>query len=328
MAAGKTRNDGVPAASVVVATRERSARLAALLESLRRQTVPSAHFEVIVVDDASGDGSADVLEREQSRAGPDLRIVRRKQRGGPSAARNDGWRAARAPLVAFIDDDCVAAPGWLAAGLSAAARRPGAIIQGRTDPAPSERALLGPFAHTLRVHAAGPRYQTCNIIYPRKLLERLGGFDAEAFPRACGEDTDLAWRALKTGAEVVYAGDARVLHAVVRVGPVGKLRLTGRFTEAVQLYRRYPELRRAHLTFGVFWTGSHYLLVRALLALLLPRYLWPIRRWLAYPYLLHLLARGREEGGGLVHAPYFAIYDAFELLMVARGALRYRTLVV
>lgn len=327
MTAGKTRNDGVPVASVVVATRERSARLAALLESLRSQTVPPSQFEVIVVDDASDDGSAEVFEREQSRGGLDLRILRRERRGGPGAARNDGWRAARAPVVAFIDDDCVAAPGWLAAALSAAARRPGAIIQGRTDPAPSERNLLGPFAHTLRVHSAGPRYQTCNIVYPRDLLERLGGFDSDAF-RACGEDTDLAWRALKAGAGVEYADDARVFHAVVHVGPVGKLRLTSRFTEAVQLYRRHPELRRAHLTFGVFWTGSHYLLVRALVALLLPRSLWPVRRWLAYPYLLHLLARGREEGGGLVHAPYFALYDTVELVMVLQGAVRYRTLVV
>ncbi len=82
------------------------------------------------------------------------------------------------------------------------------------------------------------------------------------------------------------------------------------------------------LTFGASGRGPHYLLVRALMALALPRALWPIRRWLAYPYLRHLMARGSEEGGGLVHAPYFALYDVVELVMVARGAVRYRTLVL
>ena len=327
MAAGKSGGGALPVVSVVVATRERPARIAALLSSLRAQDLPAGDFEVIVVDDASRDGSFAELEREHRREGAAVYVLGRARRGGPGAARNDGWRAARAPLIAFIDDDCLALPGWLAAGVSAASRRPGTVVQGRTDPAPDELGLMGPFSHTQRVHSAGPRYQTCNIFYPRDLLERLGGFDAKAFPQG-GEDTDLAWRALEEGAQVEYSGDARVFHAVVRVGPVGKLRLASRFTEAVQLYRRHPELRRAQLTFGVFWTGSHYLLVRALLALLLPRALWPVRRWLAYAYLRHLVVRGSEEGGGLVHAPYFAVYDVVELLMVLRGAARYRTLVL
>ena len=313
--------------SVVVATRERPARLAALLDSLRDQRVPAADFEVIVVDDASSDGSPAAVEREQRSGGSPVRFLRRGRRGGPGAARNDGWREARAPLVAFIDDDCTASPDWLVAGLSAAKRWPGSVVQGRTDPAPAELGLLGPFSHTQQVHSAGPRYETCNIFYPRELLERLGGFDAHAY-RQGGEDTDLAWRALEAGVAVEYCDDARVFHAVVRVGPIGKLRMATRFAEAVQLYPRHPDLRQAQLTFGVFWSGSHYLLVRALLALVLPRRLWPVRRWLAFPYLLHMLARGREEGGGLVHAPYFALYDAVELVIVLRGALRYRTLVL
>jgi hypothetical protein len=119
-----------------------------------------------------------------------------------------------------------------------------------------------------------------------------------------------------------------VFHAVERLGPVGKLRSATRWSETVQLYSRHPELRRAQLTFGVFFTGAHYLLVRAVVALLLPRRLWPLRRWLASAYVVHLLSRGREEGGGIRHAPFFVLYDIVELVTVLRGAVRYRTLVL
>jgi glycosyltransferase involved in cell wall biosynthesis len=311
----------------VVATRGRPARLAALLRSLREQRLPADSFEVIVVQDGDDDETGAVVDEELRREVLDVRFVQRDRRGGPGAARNDGWKAARGPLVAFIDDDCVASPEWLAAGLEAAGEPSGIVVQGRTDPDPAELDLLGPFSHTQRVDSAGPRYQTCNMFYPRALLDRLAGFDAESFPSG-GEDTDLAWRAMAAGASVTYAERARVLHAVARLGPMGKLRLLRRFTEAVQLYSRHPELRKAQLTFGIFWSGSHYLLVRALVAALLPRRLWPLRRWLASAYLVHLLGRGTEEGGGVLHAPYFLLYDLFELVTVVRGAIRYRTLVI
>src|SRR3954453_18710822 len=66
----------------------------------------------------------------------ELRVIRPDPGGGPAAARNEGWRAARAPLVAFTDDDCQARPGWLEAGLRAARENPGAFVQGPTEPIP------------------------------------------------------------------------------------------------------------------------------------------------------------------------------------------------
>ena len=66
------------------------------------------------------------------------RVIRRERPGGPAAARNEGWRAAGAPLVAFTDDDCVATPVWLEEALRAAREEPGAIVQGRTEPDPDE----------------------------------------------------------------------------------------------------------------------------------------------------------------------------------------------
>jgi GT2 family glycosyltransferase len=307
--------------SVVVATRDRASRLAELLASLRAQTLPRERFEVVVVDDGSRDGTAALL------AGSDgLRVVTRRSGGGPAAARNEGWRVARAPLVAFTDDDCVAAPDWLSSLLDVASAAPGAVVQGRTAPRPDERDRLGPFSRSLWVEG-GPYYQTCNIAYPRDLLERLGGFDADAFPFV-GEDTDLAWRAIEAGAPVVYAPDAVVNHAVVVLGPVGALRFAFRWSDSIRLFARHPALRGPHLTKRVFWKGSHYLLARALLTLLLPRRLWPLAVWLWLPYALHVVERGRVEGGGVALAPWFALHDLVEMAAVARGAVRYRVLVV
>jgi glycosyltransferase involved in cell wall biosynthesis len=316
-----------PAVSVVVATRNRACRLARLLESLAEQSLPRERFELILVDDASTDSTQQTIEGARREHALEARVIRRKACGGPSAARNDGWREARAPLIAFIDDDCVALPGWLAAGSEAAGDPPMAIVQGRTTPDPREDHLIGPFARTLSVEQQGPYYQACNIFYPREVLEQLEGFDANAFPHV-GEDTDLAWRSIENGHEIRFAPAAGVHHAVAHLGPLGTLRIAARWTPSIRLFRRHPRLRPVHLYRGVFWKDSHYHLVKALVALLLPRRLRPLALVLGGPYVLHLLERTRREGGGPPAMPYYALYDLVELAAVARGAARYRTVVL
>jgi glycosyltransferase involved in cell wall biosynthesis len=310
--------------SVVVATRNRASLLAKLLESLRAQTLDPARYEVIVVDDASDDGDTPaLLEADQRRDGLELRVIRRPSGGSPGMARNDGWRAARGKLIAFTDDDCVATPGWLAAGIGMCTRHPGAIVQGRTDANPAELDREGPFSRTLRIQALGPYYQTCNIFYPRAVLEDLRGFDP---PIRFGEDADLAWRAFDAGVEAVFAEDALVYHTVSRLGPVGKLRLAARWTEYMAPYARHPELRSLVFTKRYFWRPSHYLLVRALLALALPRRRHFLRQWLAGPYIRHLaFDRGPVEQGSRMLAPFYALHDLIEVWAVARAAVRYRS---
>lgn len=323
-------SERAPEVSVVLATHNRPEGLAAMLESLRAQSLPPESFEVIVVDDCSTDHTPSLLDRERLRGGLDLHVLRREQNGGPAQARNDGWRGARAPVVAFTDDDCVAGTSWLTDGLRVCAEHPGAVVQGRTDPMPG-----GPdgwrrlFSHTLRICEAGPYYETCNIFYPRTLLERVGGFDAEAFPEPVpgGEDTDLGWRAISDGAATAFAEGAQVFHAVTWLGPLGKLRLAARWSQTIQAYARHPGLRKT-LTGGVFWKGSHYLLVRAIIALALPPRLWPIRRWLGNAYIVYMLVRVREEGVGPLAAPYLVLHDLIEVGAVVRGAWRYRTFII
>jgi glycosyltransferase involved in cell wall biosynthesis len=318
---------GEPVATVVVATRNRRERLLMLLESLRAQTVRPESFEVIVVDDASDDGTAEMLRAEQERSGMFLRLIERDSQGGPGMARNEGWRAGKAPLVAFIDDDCVATPGWLESALDVAAKNPGAIVQGRTDPDPAEEAAASPFSYTIDVRQLGPHYQTCNIVYPRSLLDTLDGFDAVSFPGG-GEDCDLAWRAIESGAETVFAPSARVLHAVHELGPTGHLGRAWHWTDTMLVYARHPRLREAQLSWGIFWKHEHYVLARVLLSPLVPRRLGLLRRWFVWRWIGDMGERGRRAGGpvkGLLLIPYLVLHDIVEMIAVLRGAIRYRT---
>lgn len=312
----------------MVATHNRASRLARLLATLRAQTLPSSEFEVIIVDDASADETRDVLARETAKGDLNLRAIHRPRSGGPSAARNDGWRAATAPLVAFTDDDCEVDPGWIAALLRRHERDPGAIVQGRTDPLPSDLHLRGPFSRTLEIRKLGPYFQACNILYPRATLEAVDGFDAETFVLV-GEDTDLAWRAMESGAKAVFAEDARAYHAITPLGPLGYLRGAWRFADAVQLVPRHPGLRRTQLHHRVFWHGGHFALFRAVIALALGRHLpLLVRNWLRSPYIFNVAHRVRHRGGGPLMFGYWILYDVIEMLAMLHASVKYRTFVI
>jgi glycosyltransferase involved in cell wall biosynthesis len=326
--------------SVVAATHDRPDRLDALLASLWQQTLDPDSFEVVIVDDGSSDPTPAVLGHWLRRSdGPSLRVLRRERPAGPATARNEGWRAARAPVVAFTDDDCRAAPEWLEAGLGALVMAAGgtpdheAIVQGATEPDPLEADRLGPFSRSLTITRLDGWFATANIFYPRSLLERLGGFDGTTFRGAGGEDTDLAWRALADGVPAAFCPDAQVWHAVHQTGPIGRLRNAARWAETMAVFARHPELRRRKLVRGIFWKDSHYLLVRTLVALVLPRRLRAIAvAYLAWRYGVQLWQRAHHEGdgagGGAAAIPFFVVHDAVEVATAARGAVRYRTIVL
>jgi glycosyltransferase involved in cell wall biosynthesis len=314
-----------PLVSVVVCTYNRPGRLGRLLEGLSAQTLATDRFEVVVLDNGSGPETARVLAVARARDRVALKTARYQVNQGPAGGRNAGWRLARAPLVAFTDDDCVPCPGWLAALAAAAREHPGAVIQGPTRPDPAELGQDGLLSHTVRIERLGPQFETCNIVYPRSALEALGGFDERFGGDPAGEDTDLAWRAIESGCATVFAPDAVVHHAVQRLGMAGMLRVAARWSEVTRLFARYPELRRSLLYRGLFWNVWHYLLWRSLLALAAPGWL---RRLLLARHLRELAARAGERGAGPAAIPFLLAYDAVECWSVARGAVRHRTWVL
>jgi glycosyltransferase involved in cell wall biosynthesis len=320
-------NEAGPKIAVVAATFNRATRLERLLEGLRAQTLPASEFEVVIVDDASTDSTAEVLERAARAGDLALEVIRKPANEGRASARQSGWRATAAPLVAFTDDDCVPDPGWLEAGLAACEANPETIVQGRTEPDPAEVESLGPFSRTVRVEAYDPAFQTCNIFYPRSVLERVGGFDVEAFGRVHGgEDSDLAWRAIESGTPAVFAAGPLVHHAVNELGPLGKIGFSAGWE--LLAYARHPELRRAHFANAVFWKQTHVWLAQALLGLLLPRRAWPLKLLLALPWVRSLYARGKLEGGGPALAPFYAACDAAEMYACIRNSARHGTLIL
>jgi glycosyltransferase involved in cell wall biosynthesis len=319
------------AVTVVAATHNRADRLAALLDALRAQTFRD--FDVVIVDDASADGTTALLAEARARGDLALTVLRHETGRGPAAARNAGWRAASAVVIAFTDDDCRPSPGWLAAGVAAMAATANgtreAIVQGLTEPDPLEADRLGPFTRSLNVRELDHWYATANMFYSRATLERLGGFDETTFSRPGGEDTDLAWRAIGDGVPTAFSADARVWHAVHELGPVKRLRFATRWDETMAVFGRYPELRRQTLIRGLFWKESHYHLARTIAGLLLPGRLRLAGAYFAWRYALLLWRRahwhGDGKGGGALLVPYYLAENIIELATAARGAARYRT---
>jgi GT2 family glycosyltransferase len=301
----------VPDVTVVIPTHARAARLRTALAALVGEDV------IVVADGATA-------EVHEVIAAAGVRCVRVDPGRGPAAARNAGWRAAASEYVAFTDDDCLPAPGWTAALLAAAA--PDVAVQGRVEPLPAERDRLGPFARTLVVDGAGPFFQTANMLYPRAVLERLGGFD-ETFAQPAGEDTDLGWRARAAGVEIRFADDALVWHAVHTPGWRGLVRDAPRWGSAIAMVRNHPGIR-AHFHHRWFWKPSHERLLLAAAGVALARRTRGASLAAVAPWVL--VHRGEHPtAAALARAlPAHLAVDAAEVGALARGSLQTRTLLL
>jgi GT2 family glycosyltransferase len=320
-----------PAISVVIPSHARRLRLRWLLNALEEQTLDAARWEAIVVHDYADGDTRDVIERHPLSERGTLRHVRiAPGTGSPARQRNLGWREARAPVVAFTDDDCRPQAAWLETLLEAATRNPGAIVQGATRPDPFElEVFAAPHARSLHVEPPGPFAQTCNIAYPRAALEACDGFD-ERFAGAAGEDLDLALRARAGGAGYVGARDALVHHAVEAFPLPKAVRMTAKWRDIAYLVKRHPELRR-DFALGVFWRDSHARLALALAGLALARRV-PPAALLAAPYVRAQVnrrgTRGRARVASALELPGRAVVDAAEIATLVRGSVRHRTFVL
>jgi GT2 family glycosyltransferase len=307
----------------VIATYRRESRLAFLLEALAEQTLDPARFEVIVVR-AEAPGA-----KAEPPTALDVRFLDGPAVAGPGELRNIGWPAARAPLVAFTDDDCRPTPGWLAALLEAHASSPEAVLQGPTQPDPDELPQLYGLARTQAIDGPTPWYETCNIAYPRTLLESLGGFDEEF--DGGGEDADLGLRAVAGGARREFVPNAGVWHAVHARHLWDAVRDARRWHTIPLVIGRHPE-QREQLELGLFWRAGHSRVLAALAGVALGRGRPALALAATAPYLRHHL-RGYGGGGravarALVDLPARAVVDLAGVAATARAAIRHRTAVL
>ena len=185
----------------MVTVRNEVQHLPSLLKSLVAQEPP---FEVIVVDAVSHDGSFELVQGYAERDPERIRTVQQPCSRGEG--RNVGVQLARGELVAFIDGDCVADPGWLAAFRREFVRS--SVVAGRTLPrTPSRFSELERVELYLRGNDV--TFPSCNLGYRRELFQALGGFDGRFIT---AEDIDLNLRAVLSGHGLAYAPDAVVYH--------------------------------------------------------------------------------------------------------------------
>ncbi|RUL85740.1 glycosyltransferase family 2 protein [Tautonia sociabilis] len=216
-----------PTLSVVIPTHNGRSLLAPCLESLRRHRPEGLDLEVIVVDDASSDGTAEWVAAHH----PEARLIRLEPNGGFCAAANAGIAAARGEFVQLLNNDAEVCDGWAEAGLSPFADpRVGSVaplVLVRSDPSrvdsagdsyaffgwPSKRGHGQPAWRWERRRAEEVfGASASSAFYRAEALRRTGGFDPSY--GSYYEDVDLAFRLRWAGYSCVFAPDCRVRHDV------------------------------------------------------------------------------------------------------------------
>ncbi|RKX30893.1 MAG: hypothetical protein DRP22_04525 [Verrucomicrobia bacterium] len=186
--------------SVVIPCFQAAEYVGEAIESALAQTHPSV--EVIVVDDGSSDGTVEVVQQFGKR----VKLLQEPHRGA-AAARNRGWRTARGEYVQFLDADDLLHPEKIARQLQAAGGSRREIVFCDCE-------IVSLSGEAVRIPALGPytggdpvvfllRYQvlTAAALYPKTLLQRVGGFD-EDLP--CAQEFDLNLRIACLGGALRY----------------------------------------------------------------------------------------------------------------------------
>jgi len=239
-------HDHPPDVAVVVPTFHRPDLLATCLLALVGQTLAPEHYEIVVVDDGHDDQTHEVVRRfAAGLARPRIRYLRPSHGRGPAIARNCGWRATNAPVIAFTDDDTKPDPHWLQHGLATLLRNPEWVAAaGQVEvPRPEGAGSHRPTDHELMTRGlATAEFVTANAFVRREALEATGGFD-ERFRRAWREDSDLHFRLLQLG-PVGRAPLALVWHPVRRERWGVSLRQQRNVFFDALLYSKHPRQYR------------------------------------------------------------------------------------
>jgi len=329
---GRLSSSMLPRISVVIPTYRRPQLLQRCLDAVLAQRIEPGACEVIVVDDGHDEATRALVTALQARAprGTVLRYLRPDRGRGPAVARNAGWRAARAGLVALTDDDTVPHPDWL--------RECERAMNAKPTPAAVCGAVEVPLPAQVTDHArmteglAHAEFVTANAFVWRWALQRVQGFD-ERFRRAWREDSDLQFRLLDEAGPVVRCAQAVVTHPVRPAGwgvSLGQQR--NAFFDAL-LYKKHPRRYRERIRAVPPW--HYYAIVAAACAA--PLLAWRgqtgaaavlagIAVLLVIGFALRRLARtSRAPGHVLEMLATSALIPFLSVYWRLRGALHFRT---
>ena len=239
-----------PELSVILCSYNRCETLRECLDGFQVQTAAD-RMELIVVDDGSTDGTAEMLASYPF--GVSHRVISRKN-GGLAVARNSGIAAARGEYLLFINDDTIAFPDLVERHLARhAALGPGlhSVLGSFEQPREAlSNALMRflevtPYVFCYSSMTPGGRYGwnrwwTCNVSVPRAAVEAAGRFDGSFRHYGC-EDTDLAIRLERLGGDVVYDPTARAHHRhVLTLDDLARRQRTVA-RAYVRLFKKHPE---------------------------------------------------------------------------------------
>lgn len=315
--------------SVVIPAYKRPLLLEKAVRSVLTQDLALQRFEVIVVDSSPDDGNARGVDALKAQYHGVSLTLYRKSPEGPGPSRSLGAQRARGAIIAFLDSDCQATPGWLKAGL-AAFREDIGIVQGRTLPAPDQP--VGVFCRYVQIEAENPRYEAANIFFRRKCLAEVGEAKKDMTPNderpTGGEDALMAWRAKRNGWHSTFAHDALVYHEVLPIS-MWQWLYEKRMFMLPWLAREVPELRR-EFYLGYFLDRAH----ACLTLLLVGGALAPFSLlWLAcgIPYVIVRASeptRTLQGAKRVVRALVYLPRDLIAFGLLALGSVRYRRLLL
>jgi GT2 family glycosyltransferase len=197
-----------PRISVIVCTYNGARTLRQCLDGLTSLDYPN--YEVIVVNDGSTDGTADI-----SRDYP-VRLINQPNQG-LSAARNVGLAASEGEIVAYVDDDAYPHRYWLRYLAAAFGRSAHVGIGGPNLPPAGDGFVAecvanapGNPIHVLLSDEVAEHIPGCNMAYRKEALLAIGGFDPRF--RAAGDDVDICWRLQDRGWTIGFCPTAMVWH--------------------------------------------------------------------------------------------------------------------
>jgi len=206
--------------TVIVPAYNAAGLVGTCLQSLLDQNHHPDDYSVVVVDDASTDNTAEVVEGfgpAFAAAGVGLQLLRQEANGGPAKARNRGAFAASGDIVIFTDSDCELTPDWLSEMLAPFADPEIAAVKGAylsRQPELGARFAQAEFEERYRMLEAA---HTVDVIFSysaafrRDVFLSLDGFDTR-FPVADNEDTDLSWRLIEARHKAVFNPRALLYH--------------------------------------------------------------------------------------------------------------------
>ncbi len=213
------------------------------LRALLEQSLDKYLFEVIVVSDGPDEETFQCLQPWLKKRRLNLTYLSTPEKKGPAAARNLGWLSARAPLVAFTDDDCLPQKKWLRSFLDTYRGERMIAYTGFTSvplpPSPTDFALT-----TAGLQEA--EFITANCACTKDALLKCGGFD-EQFKLAWREDSDLHFKLLKLEVPIIHVPRAMVVHPVRPASWGVSVREQKKSQYDALLYQKFPDLYRSRI---------------------------------------------------------------------------------